>query len=270
MTVLIGWIGVDSRSPCSAYLMSDSLFSWNATKKEYSFGQKLFAFENSPDIFGYCGDVVFPSQLLCQLAVCNKRGLLFPQEANSDEHSEIIERQLNIQVKEYPKEHLLGSKIYHICKDNKTGCFSAYRYAYKSLIQRWETTTIPINLEKSDLIIYDGSGASKFYDNYLKYQSGDLCYTSRNIYQCFCESLKSDLLPACGGPPQLVGLYRGEKFNGMEFGTIHENKRFLSGGPAPIMKDYNVIRWYNDNFEICDGNTLEIFSDAMRQPNPNH
>ena len=68
MTVLIGWIGVDSRVPCSAYLMSDSRISWNDQLGAYDYGRKLFAFKNSPDILGYCGDVTFPSMVLSRLS----------------------------------------------------------------------------------------------------------------------------------------------------------------------------------------------------------
>lgn len=41
MTILIGWLGVDERSPCSAYLMSDSRFTWGTNPESYNYGQKL-------------------------------------------------------------------------------------------------------------------------------------------------------------------------------------------------------------------------------------
>ena len=52
MTVLIGWIGVDSHSPCSAYILSDSRLSWGTSPSAYNFGRKLFSLKNSPDILG--------------------------------------------------------------------------------------------------------------------------------------------------------------------------------------------------------------------------
>jgi hypothetical protein len=60
MTIILGWLAVDSHSPSSAYIASDSRFTWGHVAN-YSYGRKLFAFKDYPDILGYCGDVLFPT-----------------------------------------------------------------------------------------------------------------------------------------------------------------------------------------------------------------
>lgn len=267
MTILIGWLGVDSHSPCSAYLMSDSKFTWGRKPIGYDYGQKLFALNNNPDVFGYCGDVLFASQILSQIYNLDNSHLLFPPDSDCSTKSKIVFEQIERQFASYPDRHI--SSIYHISRDLDTA-FHIYKYTCNGLSAKWKVQEIEFTQTTSSLVFSDGSGAAEFQNLYRKYQSGDITGTSRNIYQCFCSSLVHSKIPTCGGSPQLVGLYRGKKFNGLSFGIIYQKSRHFLGSPSPVMGDYNVVRWYNENFEICDGNSMERFSDAMRQPNPNH
>jgi hypothetical protein len=76
MTLLVSWVAVDSRKPSAIYLLSDSRISWSNNKK-YDYGRKVFASHNTPNIFGYCGDVLLPSILLNQLIDIIDLGLFF-------------------------------------------------------------------------------------------------------------------------------------------------------------------------------------------------
>ncbi len=67
MTSLISWVAIDSRGPASFYVASDSRISW-ARDAHWDMGRKLFTCRHSPDLFGYCGDVLFPSLLLSQVS----------------------------------------------------------------------------------------------------------------------------------------------------------------------------------------------------------
>lgn len=268
MTIRIGWLGVDERSPCSAYLMSDSRFTWGTNPESYNYGQKLFALNNSPDILGYCGEVLFASQVLTQIVGLDNTHVLFPTNSDSQTRSRIIFNQIVTQFAGYPQFARSASTIYHISRDLDSS-FHTYRYSYSHSSNSWETSELPLHPSSSSLIFSAGSGREEFIDRYSVYQHGSIAGTSRNIFQCFCDSLMNSELSSCGGSPQLVGLYRGKGFNGMPFGIIYNHTRYLLGVPSPVMNDYNSIRWYNENFEICDGNSLTRFPNAMRQPNPN-
>ena len=66
MTLLAAWRGIDTHGPTSAYIVSDSRFSWN--KNEYfDYGKKVFASHTYPEILGDAGDVLFPSTVLSQI-----------------------------------------------------------------------------------------------------------------------------------------------------------------------------------------------------------
>ncbi|MBE6767884.1 MAG: hypothetical protein E7549_03125 [Ruminococcaceae bacterium] len=268
MTILIGWLGVDSHSPCSAYLMSDSRFTWDGQHNSYDYGQKLFAFKSCPDILGYCGEVLFASQTLSQLVNAGDAGTLFPASADSSERSRIIFNQIKTQFANFPTFARGPSSIFHFSKDN-ANTFHVYCYKYSPSYGTWSSEELAVDTTKSSLIFAEGSGAHEFKRLYSKYQTGDIANTSRNIFQCFCQSLMCSNIPSCGGSPQLVGLYRGPKFNGIPFGIVYNHTRYLLGSPSPELPDYNSVRWYNENFEICDGNSMERLPSAMRQPNPN-
>ena len=268
MTVLIGWIGVDSRVPCSAYLLSDSRISWNSRLDTYDYGRKLFAFKNSPDILGYCGEVLFPSQVLSQICELESNGLLFSASDTSSQRSQKVLEQIKEQYRSYPTHARNNTTIFHICRDIDCS-FSAYKYSYDDRCNLWRTEYLPTPTDKSAIIIHDGSGASEFNRLYSKYQKGDLSDTSRNIFQCFCDMLSNTIDASCGGPPQLVGLYNGKKFNGLTYGIIYGGSRYFCGSPYQDQGNHECVRWYNENFEICDGHSMEIRPSAMRQPNPN-
>ena len=76
MTLLASWLAVDSRAPSAVYIMSDSRISWD-NRAFFDYGKKVFGCKNYPDIFGYCGDVLFPSIVLNQIVDIADHGLLF-------------------------------------------------------------------------------------------------------------------------------------------------------------------------------------------------
>ena len=268
MTALIGWIGVDERRPCSAYLMSDSRISWKGSTSRYDYGRKLFALRNNPDVLGYCGDVLFPSHVLSQIYELDCNGLLFPAAASSNEKSNIVFNQLQKQFLGYPTNLRNQVSIYHFSRDTDLS-FQAFCYWYSPLSGLWERKVLEIEGSKSSLVICDGSGILEFKALYAKYQNGDIAGTSRNLFQCFCDYLHQTKDITCGGPPQLVGLYNGKKFNGMSFGIIYGGATYFCGSPCSSEQSNGAVRWYNENFEICDGTSLKRETGAMRQPNPN-
>lgn len=69
-----------------------------------------------------------------------------------------------------------------------------------------------------------------------------------------------------GGVPQLVGLYNGNKFNGMYHGIIIDEQAYYQGLKVENMYEMFNIRWYNEKFEICDWNTKRRQAGAMIQP----
>ena len=272
MTMLVGWVAVDQRSIASAYIASDSRFTWydNAV---YDYGRKVFACKYSADIFAYCGEVLFSSVALGRIVNMIDAGLLYEHSSTSAERNRAIAMHLKQQFSLYPK-HVIGDsvQVYHISRDLDAS-FHLYRYSIANDL-RWKNDELPIERNKSNVIFTAGIGKSDFDNLYQQYSRGISSNTSRNVFQCFCDCLLHQNPVKCGGPPQLVGLYRvadsapKEKRNGMDFGIIIDQKRYFLGAEVDNLQEYDIIRWYNPLFEICDGNTLCRKVDAMPQPNP--
>ena len=110
MTLMTSWIGVDTHGVASAYIAADSRVSW-PNGAVFDHGRKVFAFRGSPDILGYCGDVLFPTMVLSQITEMADRGLLFPADATCKERFEAIKEKLVQQFHRYPRMVLGKSPV---------------------------------------------------------------------------------------------------------------------------------------------------------------
>jgi hypothetical protein len=92
MTTLIAWISYGHSGLATAvYLASDSRITWGSQNNRWDAGRKLFTASTSPHAFGYCGDVVFPSLVLAQVASAIDQKLVFDSNALPDvKHAAIV------------------------------------------------------------------------------------------------------------------------------------------------------------------------------------
>ena len=121
---------------------------------------------------------------------------------------------------------------------------------------------------KSGLLCVLGSGPNEFNKRYLLYQKGTNSNTSRNVFQCFTDTLANMADIRCGGAPHLVGLIRKPLTYGINFGIISEGKRYFLGMEIPNKSCFINVEWRNKFFEVCDGSTKKIKEGAAHQPNP--
>lgn len=267
MTLLASWIGVDSRKPASIYIVSDSRITWGNNAR-FDYGRKVFGCKNHPDIFGYCGDVLFPSIVLNQLVDIADQGLLFEADWTCEQKFQAVIDKLIQTFNNYPKEvdGIMNDslEIIHCSRDSETNFFSRKMQWLKST-KRWTGEDVDFK-EFSDKLFVVGSGAPEFLEKYKSYWTSENQKTSRALFHCFSDTLSNIKDKYCGGAPQLVGLYRigNAKF----YGIIHENKRFFQGIQIDNLINLDKIEWRNELFEVCDGNSMRIKPNAQRQPNP--
>lgn len=268
MTLLASWVGVDTHGTTSAYIVSDSRFSWDDIRR-YNFGRKVFASTRYPEIFGYAGDVLFPSTVLAQLLQMIDSDLLFNWSMTCEQKHEIVYQKLVSSFNEYPTACANKNiQIVHISRDTineRYPVFSCYLFSWSNGGWSAIKKNIP---EESGIFIKLGpkSARSEFEERYKGYQSGNNRSTSRNVFHCFVDTLVNIKDHTCGGAPQLVGLYRKPKSSGINFGILYRGKRYFLGSELTGEVSYDKIQWRNELFEICDGTTGEIAKDAMRQP----
>lgn len=252
MTSFIAWVAVDERAPSAVYFASDSRLSTNTWHWDY--GRKLFASQTYPDIFGYVGDVLFPSQILSQIIDLIDSGVLFSPKDDVDEKLKKIKFFLYQVASEYPN---LGDVYIYYCsrfdKDGKSSMqssFRMYRLCYRN--NQWLSERIGMPM-KSGSIVIDGSGKEYVKDAIKEWEQSPHKDTSRSMFSAFCDALERAKDSRSGGAAQLVGIHR--KGNAKYFGVVHKNKRYFLGLPVSNPENPNNINWFNDIFEIASGKT---------------
>jgi hypothetical protein len=260
MTLLVSWLGVDNRRPSSLYVASDSRFSWGNTAN-YDYGRKVFCFKNSPDILGYCGDVLFPTIVLNQIIELGDNGLLFNDSDRCDDKFMAIKNYLTKSLSNYPR----GESFNILYGSRESHEFSMYTLEWNKHTNLWNNNKVQFP-HYSDTVLILGSGKAEFTAKFSAYKDSDIQKTSRAVFQCFCDTLSEIKNPYCGGAPQLVGLY--QKWNGINFGIISKNKRYFCGVEVLENEKLDLLQWRNEEFEICSGITMKKLVTAQRQPNP--
>ncbi len=266
MTTLICWVGVDSRGPTSAYLASDSRISWDSATG-WNHGQKLFAARTRPEVFGYCGDVVFPSSVLSQVVQMIDSGLLYDKNAGPELRLAVLEKLVRAGLNAYPAKFRNSFSVLYCLRSTEGKTPATFHIAQIdwSASSGWETRWLDVP-DSSGLLVALGSGgnlARKWND---VWKTSDAGGTSRAVFSGFCDHLRSGGDPRTGGPPQLVGMYR--KGPAKTFGIVSERGLTLLGLPIPDPDIAVDVEWRNELFEICDPRTSRRTADAQVHARP--
>lgn len=265
MTTLISWLGVDSRGPASIYLASDSRITWGNAEK-WDVGRKIFASKKYPEILAYCGDVLFPSQVLGSIIDQIDNNLLIDENDEQSTKKNKIYNCICDSFNSYPKRRRNEFQILYASRQNSKmkSIFHAMKIAWNSS-KGWNLIDLKIPVS-SGLIDGIGSGTGSLKEWYNKWQRSDIKGTSRSVFSAFCDSLLSKKDVYSGGAPQLVGIYR--KGPAKTFGIVYNNEKFFNGKNINSLINLNKIEWRNNLFERCDGTTLCLLKGAQRQPRP--
>lgn len=264
MTLLVSWAGVDTHGTASAYMAADSRISWGG-KDTFDHGRKVYAFRSSPDILGYCGDVLFPSIVLSQVVEMADRGLLFSQTATCKERFEAIKQKLVQQFQAYPRHITVDTlQLLHISRDFERADFAAWLVEWRRSTG-WAARTVEFPVQSAVLFAL-GTGSAEFNENMARYASVGDGGTSRRVFHCFCDTLFNTSDGSFGGAPQLVGIIRKPRSAAIPYGIIVDKKRFFMGAQVEKSVSFESVEWRNDLFELCDGRTMKKRSGAQPQP----
>lgn len=266
MTLIVSWIGVDDKKDgkeiASIYISSDSRYSWGSLGR-YDYGIKVFGSTKMPEIFGFCGDVLFPSIILGQIIPQIENGILFNTSDNAETKSDKIFTYIRTSLESYPKAFIGDSfTILHGTRFEKS--FKLYKMhlgADKQLHKE------EIHLGNTSTKVFSGgSGANEFDKNWLQWESEkhNDYRTSRAVYHCLYQTLSNIKDPRTGGLPQVVGLYRNK--NARLFGIVENEKKYIYGKESSEDINSTSIEWRNGNFERMNPETQKILEGAQRQP----
>ena len=272
MTTLIALIAVDDRRPSSLYFASDSRITWEPEKKQdghvagrvrWDAGRKLFACKQHADIFGYAGDVLFPSLVIGQMTDAADMGLLFPADDNSEtRHCKFIDA-IRSSINRRQNAPDFSFNILHGSRDSSgmTSTFRVWHSAYSTENKSWTDDEISVPTDKSKLFKALGSGGVSVWEHDALISQTPQGDTSRGAFWGFCDSLRSNKDPLSGGPPQLVGLYR--QGCAKTLGVVYNGERFIHGLPLPSGVRFGQVEWRDENFQRIDGDTLQLSKGAQ-------
>ena len=269
VTTLVSWFGRDQRGPASIYIAADSRITWPATPHSTSArwdrGRKVFASKLHPEMFGYCGDVLFPTQLLGQALDLLDRNLLIDVALPASEKVVLLRDFIDASLATYTAAMTLRFELVYASRGRHgmDSEFSLYRLVFDK--GQWATTG-PIQFPyESAMLLNLGSGSRSVESAHRDWQSSSSQGTSRAVFSAFCDALTSGRDLSSGGPPQLVGLRRIGPAR--VFGFVGDGKRYVLGSELVLPGGGN-FEWFNAGFERCDPSTLHPLPRAQRQPRP--
>ncbi|RQO79329.1 hypothetical protein DBR40_02910 [Pedobacter sp. KBW01] len=268
MTLLASWVGVDCKKHgpkvASLYIVSDSRISWNR-RTFFDQNQKVYAMKSHPDVLGFCGDVIFPSNILSQFVSQVDSGLIYSIDSAAEYKFDQLFKHISNSFADYPKQQINKSfKIIYGTRDidNEFYCFTLSWDTALGFVSK--KVEMPI---QSDILTVEGSGRTEFldiWDNKYDLSKHNNFGTSRAVYHCFTETLEGISDPACGGAPQIAAIYRHD--NAKYIGIIKDGRKYFMGSEVLGDQITNFVEWRNDLFERCDPQNLEILKAATRQP----
>ncbi|WP_374163843.1 hypothetical protein [Arcticibacter sp. MXS-1] len=268
MTLLATWVGVDNSKfgyrPSAIYITTDSQFS-TSIKETFSEGRKTFAMLKHPDIFGYCGDVLFPTIVIGQLIDEADRGLLFKSNCSVEEKASIVFEAIKNAISVYPPSWTAGSFVIVYCTRDVEKVFHCYRISWRT---RTEAVIEKLPLpDRSGLVTVEGyrhKEAKQRFESEYNVSKNNNHGTSRTVYHWFTETLEGNTAYQIGKVPQIVALYRNGPARAI--GIISNNERFISGRKVTSIENLNFVEWRNELFERYDAVKLKLLEAAQRQP----
>ena len=240
---------------------------WRTDWTGWNHGQKVFAARTMPDMFGFCGDVVFASSVLSQAVSMIDSGLLYDRDADRDFRLDVIERLLRDGLDAYPPQYRrMFSVLYsYRCTEDKTPVGLHIGQVDWRPQSGWTRQWLRVP-NSSALVVALGSGGDAAKKWNERWNKSDVGGTSRAVFSGFCDHLRSGKDPRTGGAPQLAGVYR--KGPARTFGIVSERGLTYLGVPRVDSEMAGAVEWRNELFEICDPRTGERADGAQPHARP--
>lgn len=258
------WLSVDNRGPSAIHIAADSRISWIKPDGKWDTGRKTFA-AGSPDIFGYCGEVMFPALALGQFCDLVNRGLLWDGEADAQTRHRALVEFLPPAFERRHNARDADFTIIHASRDGvgMESMFHLWRIDYVASTKTWSNRAIKVTHEgKSKVLAVFGSGSDALDAVVLQWNKKPQGHTARSFFGAFCEAIESGKDPGTGGMPQIVSLNRDTL--GTPSGFVDNGERYIYGTPVSFVPSLANIAWFNRLFERVDPETFERLSNAQQ------
>ena len=272
MTTLIAWVSYSKTgswpdTPAALYLASDSRISWGSASSYWDAGRKIFSASRLPHVFGYYGDVLFPSLSLSQIADGLNLGLLPGAADNPHLVGDWLEKSLNIS---FSRRHNAPDADFGVVHGFRSGQGPDTRFHVQT-IQYWAggsswLSTFHDVPTKTDVVVEFGSGARVSSLERKRWGESDVAGTSRAIFSAFIDAIRSGDDGLSGGPPQAAALFNAG--GPVSLGYVEQEKRYLHGLEVNAGLTTRDLEWRDHLFQRIDPITLRPLQGARRFARP--
>lgn len=174
MTTLISWVSRDQRASSAIHVASDSRITWGSERNRWDAGRKVFASATTPDVFGYCGDVVFPALVLGQIASAADAGLLFPAHSTATDRHNIVLDSFKASMGRSHNAPTQAFSILHASREETAGRVMPLLWHVSYDIQgRWGDTLVT-PMDGSGVYALHGSGAKTAKEELHRWAGTDI------------------------------------------------------------------------------------------------
>jgi len=273
MTTVLAWISYSDTGerpdlPRAIYVASDSRITWGSQAHRWDAGRKIFAPIKEPHLFGYCGDVVFPSLVLGQLVSAIDQEILFSSEASGAEKNAVIlesiktshHRRHNVREQDFTIVHVYRTQDWPSTK------FACWAIRYEASNGQWHCCELPLP-SKTGTVVALGSGANAARSHADRWAGSDVGGTSRAIFSAFCEAIMSGDDRLSGGMPQISSLYTVGPPRPLGF--TERGLLFLHGLQLEPGGAVANVEWRDRLFQRVDPTTMRPLEGARRFARPN-
>lgn len=223
MTMMASWVACDTHGISSAYIVSDSRITWDKMIY-YDYGKKVFASSLYPELFGYAGDVLFPSIVLSQILELIDSGVLLTKKMTCSEKNSLVFEKICESISKYPD--IMGNNPVHIMHISRDTEFSPFLSEIEFIICSADDNVLRIDCIKDGEVQYDCSsawlGSYKAFREFQRIRVSDPTKSLTEMTESAFESVVQ------GGVDDSVG------------------KFYISASYRPDLKCF----WYSERFAL--------------------
>ncbi|WP_417494467.1 hypothetical protein [Maricaulis sp.] len=265
MTTVAIWLSKQNQSPSAMNIASDSRLSFGQ-HGTWDSGRKIFACQNTADVFGYAGDSTLGTSLLSQIAstvdYTNLRRMTATQKR------QVCEKIMESASQGYFRHLHLDLKILHCFYDEEHG-FVAWHSEFDSSTTIWTHVRLKLvdRLESDTALEIGafGSGGKSFEERlWSRTGSPNGVRYSNTFFKALADVIDENDDPFSGGPIQMVSL--GTRGVAKPAIFLRGQDHFLFGvkvDPSILMKD---LECWNELGEFVDPVSGKLRSRATRRP----
>jgi hypothetical protein len=227
----------------------------------------VFTAHDEPHVFGYCGDVVFPSLVLAQVTSAIDQCILFPEDADANaKHAAILHS-----VKtSFGRRHNTPDESFWILHAMRTSpwptpAFAVWQVHYDAKAKAWEDHPLEIP-SRTGIVGLLGTGRRAVKTQSDRWRNSYVGARSSSIFSAFCDALRSGGDPNSGGAPQIAALYT--QHPPQVLGFIEGGAYYLHGLEVLPGKMLDRIEWRDGLFQRLNPATGRRMSGARRLVRP--